>query len=123
MLRRFLAAVGALSILLVFTYTVLLNPRVSASPQELTVKSQIKRDEGLKADFLDDQIRIHLRNNYTETITAFVIRFDDTTVIADFAYSEVHFGIEPGETLRRAIPSRVHRLALNSPRFTCLPFC
>ena len=42
MLRRFLAAVGTLSILLVFTYTVLLNPRVSASPQELTVKSQTK---------------------------------------------------------------------------------
>jgi len=104
MLRRFLAAVGALSILLVFTYTVLLNPRVSASPQELTVKSQIKRDEGLKADFLDDQIRIRLRNNYTETITAFVIRFDDTTVIADFAYSEVHFGIEPGETFEKSYP-------------------
>ncbi len=104
MLRRFLAAVGTLSILLVFTYTVLLNPRVSASPQELTVKSQTKGDEVLKADLLDDQIRIRLRNNHKATITAFVIRFDDTTVIADFAYSEVHFGIEPGETFEKSYP-------------------
>jgi hypothetical protein len=104
MLRRFLAAVGALSILLVFTYTVLLNPSVSASPQELTVKSQTKGDEVLKADFLDDQIRIRLLNNHKATITAFAIRFDDTTVIADFAYSEVHFGVEPGETFENSYP-------------------
>ena len=104
MLRRFLAAVGTLSILLVFTYTVLLNPSVSASPQELTVKSQTKGDEVLKADFLDDQIRIRLKNNHKETITAFVISFEDTTVIADFAYSEVHFGIEPGETFEKSYP-------------------
>jgi len=104
MLRRFLAVVATLSILLVFTYTVLLNSRVSASPQELTVKSQTKGDEVLKADFLDDQIRIRLSNNHKATITAFVIRFDDTTAIADFAYSEVHFGIEPGETFEKSYP-------------------
>ena len=104
MLRRFLAVVGTLSILLVFTCTVLLNSRVSASPQELTVKSQTKGDEVLKADFLDDQIRIRLSNNHKATITAFVIRFDDTTVIEDFAYSEVHFGIEPGQTFEKSYP-------------------
>ncbi len=104
MLRRFLAAVGTLSLLLVFTYTVLLNPSVSASPQELVVKSQTKGDEVLKADFLDDRIRMRLTNNHKATITAFVIRFDDTTVIADFAYSEVHFGIEPGETIEESYP-------------------
>ena len=111
MLRRFLAAIGALSILLVFTYTVLLNPRVSASPQELIVKSQTKGDEGLKAHFLDDQIRMRLQNNHKETITAFAIRFGDTTVIADLAYSEVHFGIEPGETFEKRSLSNALRLA------------
>lgn len=104
MLRRFLAAVGTLSILLVFTYTVLPNHSVSASPQELIVKSQTKGDETLKADFLDDQIRIRLQNNHKQTITAFAISFEDTTVIADFAYSEVHFGIEPGETFEKSYP-------------------
>src|SRR5688572_15770568 len=104
MLRRFLAVVPTLSILLVFTYTVLLNSRVSASPQELTVKSQTKGDEVLKADLLDDQIRIRLSNNHKATITAFVVRFDDTTVIADFAYSEVDFGIEPGQSFEKSYP-------------------
>jgi hypothetical protein len=68
------------------------------------VKSQTKGDEVLKADFLDDQIRIRLSNNHKATITAFVIRFDDTTAIADFAYSEVHFGIEPGQTFEKSYP-------------------
>jgi hypothetical protein len=68
------------------------------------VKSQTRGDEGLKAHFLDDQIRMRLQNNHKETITAFAIRFGDTTVIADLAYSEVQFGIEPGETFEKSYP-------------------
>ena len=40
MAPRFLAAVSALLILLVFTFTGLQHPGVSASPQELTVKAK-----------------------------------------------------------------------------------
>ena len=104
MSRRFLAVISVLSILLVLTYTLLQNPRVSASPQELTVQSHTKRLDGLKADFLDNQIRIRLQNNYKQTITAFAISFDNTIVKEDFAYSEVHFGIEPGETFEESYP-------------------
>lgn len=104
MVPRFLAAITALLVLLVFTYTGLQNPSVSASPQELTVKSRTKGYEGLKADFLDNEIRIRLQNNHKETITAFAISFANTTVKEDFAYSEVRTGIEPGETFEKSYP-------------------
>jgi hypothetical protein len=104
MARRSLAAISALLILLVFTYTVLLNPGVSASPQELTVKSRTKGYEGLNADFLDNKIRIRLQNNHKEIITAFAISLGGTTVKEDFAYSEVRFGIEPEKTFETSYP-------------------
>jgi hypothetical protein len=49
MVPRFVAAVSALSILLVFTFIGLQHSGVSASPQELTVKSWTKGYEGFKA--------------------------------------------------------------------------
>jgi hypothetical protein len=102
MAPRFLAAIGAVLILLVFTFTVLRNTNVSASPQELTVKSRTRGYEGLKADFLDHEVRIRLQNNHKETITAFAISFGGTRVKEDFAYSEVRFGIEPGATFEKS---------------------
>jgi len=104
MARRFVVALSILSIIFLLIYTALLNPGVQASPQELTVKSRTKGYEELKADFFDDQVRIHLQNNHKETISAFAIEFGDTTVKEDFAYSEVHFGIEPGETFEKSYP-------------------
>jgi hypothetical protein len=104
MSRRFLAAISALSILLVLTCTVLLNPSVSASPQELTVVSRTKGNEVLTAEAGDDQVRIKLKNNHKDTITAFVITISDTTIREDFAYSDVHFGIEPGDTFEKSYP-------------------
>jgi hypothetical protein len=104
MFRRFVAPFLALLVIALIAYTVLFNPHVSASPQELTVKSRTKGYEGLKADFLDDQLRIRLQNNHKETVTAFAISFGDTIVKEDFAYSEVNFGIEPGETFEKSYP-------------------
>lgn len=102
MARSLLAAIGALSVLFVFTYTTRLNTGVSASPQELTVKSRTKGSEVLRADFVDNEIRIRLQNNHKQTITAFAISFGSTTVKVDFAYSEVRFGIQPGETFEKS---------------------
>lgn len=82
-----------------------MNPGASASPQELTVKSQTQGYEVLKADFADNRVRIRLQNNHKKTITAFAIRISGTaTIREDFAYSEVHFGIEPGETFETSYP-------------------
>jgi len=102
MSHRFLAAISVLAILLVLTCTVLLNPSVSASPQELTVVSRTKGNEVLTADAVDDQVRIKLKNNHKDTITAFVITLSDTTIMEDFVYSDVHFGIEPGDTFEKS---------------------
>jgi len=43
-----------------------------------------------------------MKNNHRETITAFAINFGDTTIKEDFAYSDVHFGIEPGDTFQKS---------------------
>jgi len=103
MSRRFLAAISALSILLL-TFTLLTNPSVSASPQELTVISRTRGHEVLTAEAVDNEVRIKLKNNHKHTITAFVITLSNTTISEDFAYSEVHFGIEPGDTLEKSYP-------------------
>jgi hypothetical protein len=105
MVRRFVVLLTiALTVIGLFAYTFLSSPSASASPQELTVISRTKGGEVLTADFLNNEIRIHLRNNHKETITAFAINFGDTVVKEDFAYSEVHFGIEPGETFEESYP-------------------
>ncbi len=104
MLRRFLAASILLSILGLLVYTVLLNPEAQASPQELTVVTKTSGHEEVKATIIDGQLRISLKNNHKETITAFAINFGSTRVKEDFAYSEVRFGIEPGETFETSYP-------------------
>ena len=53
---------------------------------------------------IKNQVKIRLKNNHKDTITAFVIRLGDTTISEDFAYSEVNFGIEPGDTFQRDYP-------------------
>jgi hypothetical protein len=80
------------------------NPRASRSSNAITVTSQTRGDEVLTAEFLNGQAKISLKNNHQDTITAFVIRLSDTTISEDFAYSEVGFGIEPGNTLQRDYP-------------------
>jgi hypothetical protein len=102
MSRRFLAAISALSILLVLTFTLLTNPSVSASPQELTVVSRTKGNEVLTAEAVDNEVRIKLKNNHKDTITAFVITLSGTTISEDFAYSDVNFGIKPGDTFEKS---------------------
>jgi len=105
MSRRFLAALSVLALIALLVCALLFNPRASASPQELKVKSQTKGYEILKADLVDNEVRIRLQNNHRTTITAFAIRISGTaTVKEDFAYSEVHFGIEPGETFQTSYP-------------------
>lgn len=104
MFLRFVAPLIAVLVIGLFACTLLFISPVAASPQELTVKSRTKGYEGLKADFLDNRLRIRLQNNRKETVTAFAISFGDTVVKEDFAYSEVHFGIEPGDTFEKSYP-------------------
>lgn len=86
------------------TYPVLFNPRASASPQELTVISRTRGNEVLTAVVLDSEMKIRLKNNHKDTITAFALKFSDTTIKEDFVYSEVNFGIEPGDTFEKSYP-------------------
>jgi len=74
MSRRFFTALSALALIGLLTCAVLFSPRASASPQELTVKSQTKGYEVLKANLVDNEVRIRLQNNHKKTITAFAIR-------------------------------------------------
>ena len=99
--RRFIAALSVGTLIGGLAYAVLLNPKASASPKELTVISRTRGDEVLKAEILNNQVRIRLTNNHKDTITAFVISFDNTSIREDFAYSEVHLGIEPGDTFQK----------------------
>lgn len=116
MVRRFVVLlIIALLVIGFFAYAVLFNPSASASPQELTVISRTRGGEVLTANFLDNQIRIRLQNNHKETITAFAIKFGNTVVKEDFAYSEVHFGIEPGETFEESYPFSRSSLAAELP--------
>ena len=105
MLPRVLGASILLSLLGLLVYPVLLNPAAQASPQEVTVVTRTRGHEELKATFLGGQLKINLKNNHTETITAFAISFGDTTIEEDFAYSEVRFGIEPGRNFEKSYPS------------------
>jgi hypothetical protein len=98
--RRFIAALSVVAIITLLAYTVLLNPKASASPKELKVISRTQGNEVLTAEILNNQMRIRLKNNHKDTITAFAISFTDTVIKEDFAYSEVHFGIEPGDTFQ-----------------------
>jgi hypothetical protein len=105
MSRRYLAVLSVLALIAVLACALLFNPRASASPQELTVKSQTKGYEDLKAYLVDNEVRLRLQNNHKETMTAFAIRISGTaTVREDFAYSEVNFGIEPGKTFEASYP-------------------
>ena len=101
MTRRLIAALSVVAVIVLFAYTVLLTPNGSASSQELNVISRTRGDEVLTAEILNNQLRIRLKNNHKDTITAFAIRFTDTVIKADFAYSDVHFGIEPGDTFQK----------------------
>jgi hypothetical protein len=100
MARRFVAALSVVAVIVLFACTVLLNPN-AASPQELNVISRTRGNEVLAAEILNNQLRIRLKNNHKDTITAFAINFTDTVIKEDFAYSEVHFGIEPGDTFQK----------------------
>ena len=103
--QRFIASLSILALIALLACALLINPRASASPQELTVKSQTKGYEVLKAHRVDNEVRIRLKNNHKMTITAFALRISGTaTIREDFAYSEVHFGIEPGETFEASYP-------------------
>lgn len=105
MSRRFLVVLSVLTLVALLACALLFSLRAAASPQELTVKSQTKGYEVLKAYFVDKEVRIQLQNNHKETITAFAITVSGVAKITeDFAYSEVHFGIEPGETLEKSYP-------------------
>ncbi len=102
MLRRFLSALILLPIIGLLVYTVLLNPSAKASPKELTVVSRTRGHEVLKAEALDDQVTVTLKNNHKQTITAFSISFGNTYKITeDFAYSEIHQGIAPGDIFEK----------------------
>ena len=103
MVRRFIVLlIIAFPLIGLFAYAVLFDPRASASPQELTVISRTRGNEVLTAVFLDNDVKIRLKNNHKDTITAFAISYSHTTIKADFAYSEVHFGIEPGDTFEES---------------------
>lgn len=102
MVTRFVAISIALLVIGLFTYTFLFNPSASASPQELTVISRTRGGEVLKAEVIDNEVRIRLKNNHADTITAFAIKLGDTTIKEDFAFSDVHFGIEPGSTFEKS---------------------
>ncbi|HEU4837436.1 MAG TPA: hypothetical protein VFS90_23605 [Pyrinomonadaceae bacterium] len=100
MQRQFLASLSILGIIVLFGFTARLNRSASASPQKIKVISRTNGDEALTAELVDDQIRIRLKNNHKSTITAFAISFGNTKVKEDFAYSDVHLGIDPGDTFQ-----------------------
>ena len=101
MARRLLTALSVLAVTMVLTYAMGLRPSASVLPEELNVISRTRGNELLTAEVLDNQVRVRLKNNHKDTITAFAIRFTDTVIKEDFAYSEVHFGIEPGDTFQK----------------------
>jgi len=102
MLRRFLGVAALLSIVGLLFCATKLNRRAEASPQELTVMTRTKGHEELKATVVNGRVRFFLKNNHQETITAFVLKFGDLIVKEDFAYSDVHWGIEPGDTFEKS---------------------
>lgn len=101
---RFIATLSIVALIALFTFAPRFNPHASASPQELTVVSRTRGNELLTAVVLDNDVKIRLRNNHKDTITAFAIKFSDTTIKEDFVYSEVNFGIEAGDTFEKSYP-------------------
>ena len=99
---RFITALSVIAVIVLLALTVLLNPKASASPKEVTVISRTSGNEVLTGEVLDQKLRIKLKNNHKKTITAFAISFDDTVIREDFAYSEVHSGIEPGDSFEKS---------------------
>jgi hypothetical protein len=104
MLRRIVGAAILLFLLGLLVYMVRLNAEAQASPQELTLVTKTRGQEEVKATIVDGEIRFRLKNNHRETITAFAINFGDTSIREDFAYSDVNFGIEPGDTFEKSYP-------------------
>ena len=103
MFNRLLTALLLLPIIGLMVYTVLLNPSADASPQQPTVVTKTRGYETLEAEIVNDQVRVTLKNNHKRTITAFAISFGDTyRITEDFAYSDVHLGIAPGEVFARS---------------------
>jgi hypothetical protein len=103
MLRRFLATLIVLPLIGLFIYTTLINPGAKASPKQFTVVTRTRGYELVKAEVLDDQVKFTLKNNHEQTITAFSITFGSTFKITeDFAYSEVHKGIAPGDIFEKS---------------------
>jgi len=115
MLRRFLGAAILLPVVGLLVYTVLLNPAAEASPQEVTVITKTSGHEEVKATIVEGQLRISLTNNHRETITAFAFNFADTTIKEDFAYLDVHLGIEPGSTFQKSYPVSSSPIESESP--------
>lgn len=105
MVRRLVVlSIIPLLVIGLFAYAILFNPRALASPQELTVISRTRGNEILTAVVLDNDVKIRLKNNHKDTITAFAIKVSDTTIKEDFVYSEVNVGIEPGDTFEKSYP-------------------
>jgi len=104
MRRRLIAALSFVAIIALFAYLALFNPKASASPKELTVISRTRGGEVLTAEISNNELKIRLKNNHSDTITAFAISFADTKVREDFSYSDVHFGVEPGDTFQTDYP-------------------
>src|SRR2546421_7987883 len=102
--RGFFAVLSVIILLVAFAMVLSARNHRARSSNAITVTSQTRGDEVLTAEFLNGRATIRLKNNHKETITAFVIRIGDTTISEDFAYSEVRFGIEPGDTLQRDYP-------------------
>lgn len=61
MSRRYLAVFSVLGLIALLAGALLFSHRASASPQELTVKSQTKGYEALKAYLVDNEVRIRLQ--------------------------------------------------------------
>ncbi len=107
MIRRLLGTAIVLSILGLLVYTVLLSSPAQASHKDLTVITKTRGHEELKATILDGELKLSVKNNHAETITAYAINFGHTTVKEDFAYSDIDFGIKPGDTFETsyAVPA------------------
>jgi hypothetical protein len=106
MLRRFLSTLILIPILSLFIYTVLLNPadEASGASQGPTVVNKTTGCD-IKAQILGNEVVITLKNNHKQTATAFTIRLGNSHgITADFAYSDVHSGIAPGEIFQRTYP-------------------
>jgi hypothetical protein len=102
MFKRILAALILLPVVGLLIYTVLLNPSADASSQQPTVVSKTTGSETLKAELVNNEVKISLKNNHKQTITAYTISYDDTQITEDFAYSDVHSGIAPGDVYEKS---------------------